>query len=202
MPTLPLLQPIRLREALYDMDGISENTIKEHQAMYERFIKRYNDIVTLLGEVHRDPERASSTYGPLRVLKIEMTYALGGVRSHELYFSHLGGEGGKPSGALAEQINSWFGSFDDFVNDLTCTAISARGWTWLAWDREGQFLFNYLGDVNNAFPVWNAVPLLALDVYEHAYYLDFKQDRKAYIQAFFKNLDWEVVNQRLEAAMR
>jgi Fe-Mn family superoxide dismutase len=199
---LPLLQPIQLKESLFEMEGISERTVQEHQAMYERYIKRYNDIVNLLEQVNRDPERASSTYSPLRVLKIEMTYALGGVRHHELYFDHLGGEGGKPKGPLATQINEWFGSFNDWVTDLTSTALCSRGWTWLAWDREGQYLFHYLGDVNNTFPVWNATPILALDMYEHAYFLDFKQDRRAYIKAFLDNLDWDVISQRFEAATR
>jgi Fe-Mn family superoxide dismutase len=196
--TLPLLQPIQLKESLFEMDGISERTIQEHQAMYERFIKRYNDIANLLEQVNRDPERASSTYSPLRVLKLELTYALGGVRNHELYFGQLGGEGGKPKGALASQIKEWFGSFDEWVADLTSTALSSRGWAWLAWDREGQYLFNYLGDVNNTFPIWNAAPLIALDMYEHAYYLDFQQDRRAYIKAFLDNLDWDAIGQRFD----
>ncbi|HEY7122749.1 MAG TPA: Fe-Mn family superoxide dismutase [Ktedonobacterales bacterium] len=200
--TLPLLQPIQLKESLFEMDGISEQTIQQHQAMYERYIKRYNDIANLLDQVNRDPDRASSTYSPLRVLKIEMTYALGGVRNHELYFEQLGGEGGKPRGGLASQIKEWFGSFEEWAIDLTSTALSSRGWAWLAWDREGQYLYNYLGDVNNTFPVWNAAPLIALDVYEHAYFLDFKQDRRAYINAFLENLDWEVITQRFEAATR
>jgi Fe-Mn family superoxide dismutase len=200
--TLPLLQPIRLKESLFEMDGISERTTQEHQTMYERFVKRYNDIANLLDQVKHSPEHASSTYSPLRVLKIELTYALGGVRNHELYFEQLGGEGGKPRGELAAQIDEWFGSFEEWAADLACTAISARGWAWLAWDRDGQYLFNYIGDVNNAFPVWNAAPLIAVDIYEHAYYLDFKQDRRAYMNAFLENLDWDVISRRFEAATR
>ncbi len=203
MPTtLPLIEPIQLSNKLFNMDGISEDTMTEHQTMYERFVTRYNDIVTVLGQVHRAVEHASSTYSPLRVLKVELTYALGGVRNHELYFQQLGGEGGKPGGELAKQIDQWFGSFDEWVADLTYTAISSRGWTWLAWDRDGQYLFNYAGDSHNSFPVWNAAPLIALDVFEHAYYLDFKQDRQTYIKAFLENLDWKVVEERFAAATR
>ena len=55
-------------------------------------------------------------------------------------------------------------------------------------------LFNYLGDAQNTFPVWNATPLVALDVYEHAYFLDYQTDRASYVDAFFENLDWHVVN--------
>ena len=203
MPTtLPLLEPIRLEERLFGMDGISEETINEQQNMYERFVKRYNDIVTVLGQVNRGPEHSSSTYSPLRVLKVELSYALGGVRNHELYFKQLGGEGGKPGDALAKQIEQWFGSFDEWATDFTCTALTARGWAWLAWDRDGQYLFNYVGDSNNTFPIWNAAPLIAVDMFEHAYFLDFKQDRQAYLKAFFNNLDWNVIQERFAAATR
>lgn len=202
MPTiLPLIEPIQLSEAVFNLDGISETTMTEHQTMYERFVRRYNEIVTVLGQVNRTPEHASSTYSPIRVLKIELTYTLGGVRNHELYFKQLGGAGGKPGGDLAQQIEQWFGSFDEWVADLTATAIASRGWAWLAWDRDGQYLFNYAGDSNNLFPIWNAAPLIALDVFEHAYYLDFKQDRQAYIKAFLKNLDWQVISERFAAAI-
>ena len=65
------------------------------------------------------------------------------------------------------------------------------------WD-EGR-LFNYIGDAQNTFPVWNATPLVALDVYEHAYFLDYQTDRAAYIEAFLRNLDWGVVNGWVES---
>jgi Fe-Mn family superoxide dismutase len=203
MPTtLPLLEPIQLDNRLFEMDGISGDTITEQQKIYERFVTRYNDIVTVLGQVKRAPEHASSTYSPLRVLKIEMTFALGGVRNHELYFKQLGGKGGKPSGKLAQQIDQWFGSFDEWANDMSCTALTSRGWAWLAWDRDGQQLCTYVGDTNNLYPIWNAAPLIAVDMYEHAYFLDFKQDRQKYVEAFLECLDWPVIEERFAAATR
>ena len=60
------------------------------------------------------------------------------------------------------------------------------------WD-EGR-LFNYIGDAQNTYPIWNATPLVALDVYEHAYFLDYRTDRASYIDVFFDNLDWPTVN--------
>ncbi|HEY7350302.1 MAG TPA: superoxide dismutase [Ktedonobacterales bacterium] len=203
MPTtLPLREPIQLSNKLFEMDGFSEDTMSEHQAIYEHFITRHNDIVTVLNQVKRLPEHSSSTYSPLRVLKVELTFALGGVRNHELYFQQLGGKGGKPSGELADQIEQQFGSFDEWAVDMICTALSSRGWAWFAWDRDGQYLFNHVGDTNNLYPVWNAAPLIALDMYEHAYYLDFKQDRQTYIKVFLENLDWKVVEERFAAATR
>ena len=63
--------------------------------------------------------------------------------------------------------------------------MAARGWAWTAYDWDEGRLFNYLGDAQNTFPVWNATPLVALDVYEHAYFLDYQTDRASYIDAFF-----------------
>jgi Fe-Mn family superoxide dismutase len=72
--------------------------------------------------------------------------------------------------------------------------MAGRGWAWTAYDWDEARLFNYVGDAQNTFPVWNASPLVALDVYEHAYFLDYQTDRAAYIDAFLRNLDWAVVN--------
>ena len=63
--------------------------------------------------------------------------------------------------------------------------MGGRGWAWTAYDWDEGRLFNYIGDAQNTFPVWNATPLVALDVYEHAYFLDFQTDRASYIEAFF-----------------
>src|SRR5918994_2356272 len=83
--------------------------------------------------------------------------------------------------------------------------IAARGWAWTAYDWDEQRLFNYLGDTQNTYPIWNATPLVALDVYEHAYFLDYQTDRASYIDAFFANLDWATVNdwvQRYQVPLR
>ena len=77
---------------------------------------------------------------------------------------------------------------------LALAPLAARGWAWTAYDWDERRLFNYLGDAQNTFPVWNATPLVALDVYEHAYFLDYQTDRASYVDAFFENLDWQVVN--------
>ena len=72
--------------------------------------------------------------------------------------------------------------------------MAGRGWAWTAYDWDEGRLFNYVGDAQNTFPIWNATPLVALDVYEHAYFLDYQTDRGAYIDAFFDNLDWATVD--------
>jgi Fe-Mn family superoxide dismutase len=145
-----------------------------------------------------DKSKANQVFSDIRSLKIDLTFAIGGVKNHEIYFDHLGGKGGDPSGKLKAEIEKWFGSMDNWRADLKATGIASRGWAWLAWDWDYKYLFNYAGDAQNTFPVWNATPLVALDVYEHAYYLDFGVGRAGYIDAFFKNLNWDVVAKTYE----
>jgi superoxide dismutase, Fe-Mn family len=95
---------------------------------------------------------------------------------------------------MRELISRDFGSLADWRADLKATGMAGRGWAWTAYDWDEGRLFNYIGDAQNTFPVWNATPLVALDVYEHAYFIDFQTDRASYIEAFFANLDWSVVN--------
>ncbi|MDH7571555.1 MAG: Fe-Mn family superoxide dismutase, partial [Armatimonadota bacterium] len=105
----------------------------------------------------------------------------------------LGGKGGRPGGQLLQLIERDFGSFERWQQDLTQTGMAARGWAWLVYDWESGRLENLIGDAQNTYPVWHAIPLVALDVYEHAYWLDYQTNRAAYIEAFFANLDWDVV---------
>ena len=95
---------------------------------------------------------------------------------------------------VADLIKRDFGSAQAWQDDLKATGMAGRGWAWTAYDWDEGRLFNYIGDAQNSYPIWNATPLVALDVYEHAYFLDFQTDRGAYIDAFFSNLDWAVVN--------
>jgi Fe-Mn family superoxide dismutase len=132
-------------------------------------------------------------------MKVDLTFAVGGIKNHEIYFEHLGGEGGDPDGAIGALIDRDFGSADAWRADLRATGMAGRGWAWTAYDWDEGRLFNYIGDAQNTFPVWNATPLVALDVYEHAYFLDYQTDRGAYIEAFLRNLDWGVVNHWVDA---
>jgi Fe-Mn family superoxide dismutase len=87
-----------------------------------------------------------------------------------------------------------FGSAAAWRVDLKATGMAGRGWAWTAYDWDEGRLFNYVGDAQNTFPIWNATPLVALDVYEHAYFIDFQTDRASYIDTFYDNLDWDAVN--------
>lgn len=185
-------------DSIRQLDGISEKTMTEHYKLYEGYVKKSNEIEEKLKTV--DKSTANQIYSDLRELKVEYTFALGGMRNHEIYFGHLGGKGGEPGEALSKMITRDFGSFDAWKEDMKQTGIAARGWVWLAYDWNSGKLFNYLGDAQNTFPVWDASVLLAMDTYEHAYWLDYGTGRAAYIDAFFKNIDWAPVEEKMKIA--
>ena len=186
------ITPRQLKPALLELDGISRESVEAHFKLYEGYVAKRNEILVKLAEV--DASAANQVYSELRALKVDLTFAIGGIKNHELYFAHLGGGGGDPTGPFGALVERDFGSVDAWRSDLTATGMAGRGWAWTAYDWDERRLFNYIGDAQNSFPVWNATPLVALDVYEHAYFLDYQTDRAGYIGAFFDNLDWDVVN--------
>jgi Fe-Mn family superoxide dismutase len=181
-----------LKSELLEMDGISRASVEAHYKLYEGYVNKRNEILTKLVDV--DASSANQVYSDIRSLKIDLTFAIGGVKNHEIYFEHLGGGGGDPDGTVGSLIERDFGSIQAWRTDLKATGMGGRGWAWTAYDWDEQRLFNYIGDAQNTFPIWNATPLVALDVYEHAYFLDYQTDRASYIDAFFNNLDWDVIN--------
>jgi Fe-Mn family superoxide dismutase len=186
------IAPRELKPALLELDGISRASVEAHYKLYEGYVNKRNEILAKLADVELDA--ANQVYSDFRALKVDLTFAIGGIKNHELYFEHLGGGGGNPGGAVSQLIERDFGSVADWRADLRATGMAARGWAWTAYDWDEGRLFNYIGDAQNTFPVWNATPLVALDVYEHAYFMDFQTDRASYIDVFFDNLDWDVVN--------
>ena len=186
------IRPRELSPALLELDGISRTTIEAHYRLYQGYVAKRNEILGRLAGV--DLGAANQVYSELRALKVDLTFAVGGVKNHEIYFEHLGGTGGDPDGLIGNLIERDFGSAADWREDLKATGMAARGWAWTAYDWDEGRLFNYIGDAQNTYPIWNATPLVALDVYEHAYFLDYRTDRASYIDRFFDNLDWTTVN--------
>jgi Fe-Mn family superoxide dismutase len=186
------ISPRQLKPSLLELDGISREAVEAHYKLYEGYVSKRNEILVKLGEV--DVTAANQVYSELRALKVDLSFAIGGIKNHEIYFDHLGGNGGDPDGLVADLIVRDFGSVAEWRADLKATGMAGRGWAWTAYDWDEGRLFNYVGDAQNTFPIWNATPLVALDVYEHAYFIDYQTDRASYIEAFFANLDWDVVN--------
>jgi superoxide dismutase, Fe-Mn family len=181
-----------LKPRLYELDGISRESVEAHYKLYEGYVAKRNEILGKLGEV--ELSSANQVYSEVRALKVDLTFAIGGIKNHEIYFEHLGGDGGDPDGAISDLIERDFGSAGNWRADLKATGMAGRGWAWTAYDWDEGRLFNYIGDTQHTYPIWNATPLIALDVYEHAYFLDYQTDRASYIDAFFANLDWTTVN--------
>jgi Fe-Mn family superoxide dismutase len=192
-----MLQPKQFSKAIFSLKGISKTTVENHLKLYEGYVKKYNEIMEKLKGV--DFSSANQTYSDLRSLKIELSFAIGGVKNHEIYFEHLGGKGGEPRGVMREIITRHFGSYQKWVEDFKASGLAARGWVWLAYDWRWGTWFNYLGDAQNTFPVWECSVAVALDTYEHAYWADFGPNRAAYIDAFLKNLNWDVVEENVKS---
>lgn len=185
--------------SIRELKGISARTNEEHYELYKGYVGKVNEIQARLDSVDR--ATANQIYSDYRALRVDLSFAIGGVKNHEIYFGHLGGEGGQPKGRLLEMINRDFPSYDAWLADFKACGMAARGWVWLSYDHDWNILTTTLGDAQNTFPVWNATPILALDTYEHAYWIDYGRARAKYIDAFFNNLDWNVVAQNLEKAL-
>ena len=185
--------------SIRELNGISQRTQEEHYELYKGYIAKTNEIQKKLDTVDRST--ANQIFSDLRSLRVDLSFAIGGVKNHEIFFGHLGGKGGAPLAKTAELIARDFPSYDAWLADFKASGLAARGWVWLAYDHDLNMLTTVVGDAQNTFPLWNATPILAMDVYEHAYWLDYGRLRAKYIEAFFNNLDWGVVEQNLERAL-
>ena len=193
------LEPKKFSDKILSMKGISKKTVEEHLKLYVGYVNKYNEIQEKLAALtEEDLGKANQVYSNIRELKVELSFAWGGVINHEIYFGHLGGKGGTANNELLDQIIKDFGSFDAFKKDLKATGISARGWVFTGWNKREGRLFNYLSDSQNTYMMWGIKPILALDTYEHAYFIDYGVNRGNYIDAFFENLDWSSVEKRFE----
>jgi Fe-Mn family superoxide dismutase len=183
-----------------DGKGISAATHKAHLTLWQGYANQTNNIRKALAELDTDPAKGNQIYSQTRALKVNYAFALGGYKNHNVYFDTLGGGGGPATGDISTLIGEAYGSFEKWAADFKITGISSRGWAFLGYDREEGRVFNFAGDSQDTFPQWGVDLVLALDVYEHAYYLDYQTARAKYIDAWFGNVDWDAVNARLKKA--
>ncbi len=179
--------------ALDNLRGISAETNQAHYKLYEAYVNKANEALERLKAA--DKSKANQIFSDYRSAAIDLSFAIGGIKNHQIYFHHLGGDGKPVDGAFKHQVEKDFGSWDNYIADLTAAGMAARGWAWTAWDDDFQLLYNSVGDAQNTFPIWNAHPIVGLDVYEHAYINDFSTARPKYIEAFLDNMDWHVVEE-------
>jgi superoxide dismutase, Fe-Mn family len=180
--------------------GISRKTHDEHLKLWQGYANKTNEIRKALAELDTDPAKANQIYSATRALKVNYAFAYGGYINHNVYFETIGGQGGPASGDIATLIKDSYGSFETWAAEWKSTGIAGRGWAFLGYDHDEQRVHTYIGDSQDTFPAWNHTLLLAMDVYEHAYYLDFQTARAKYIDAYLNVIDWSAVNARLRKA--
>lgn len=184
--------------------GTSDKALAiHHDKLYAGYVAKKNEIQHKLTALEKggDVSSANQSYSELRALKDGETFAVNGVYLHEWYFDVLGGDG-KPSGPLVDALTKDYGSLENFLNFFSACGMAARGWVVLAWDTHDKMLRVYTGDLHNQGGVWGCLPIIVLDVYEHAYFIDYGSDRKAYIADFWKNLDWKKAGQLYKSAIK
>lgn len=174
------------------LEGISEKTVAiHHDKLYAGYVAKSNEIAEKLAVLRASGAVGNATYSDLRALKDAETFAVNGSYLHEYYFGVLGGTGdASQAPELSKALAEKWGSIEAGIAYYTECAMAARGWSVLCWDTKAGALKHYNGDVHNQGGVWGCIPIVALDCYEHAYFIDFGSDKKAYLAAFWKNLDW------------
>ncbi|MDO8495705.1 MAG: Fe-Mn family superoxide dismutase [bacterium] len=188
------VRPLKFTKELV---GISKKTLEiHHDKLYVGYVKKNDEIREKLKQLSQEiiADKASGgnqTYSELRALKQGETFAVNGVYLHEWYFDVLGGDGDwKKAPELSAAITEKWGSVEGFMKYFSECGMAARGWSLVVWDTKVGRLKQYNGDAHNQGGVWGCLPIIVLDVYEHAYFIDYGSDRKKYIEDFWKNLNW------------
>jgi Fe-Mn family superoxide dismutase len=183
------------------LDGISDQQIEYHfETHYKGYVNKLNEIWEKLTSADRT--KANQNYSEFRELKLEETFNFDGSLLHELYFDNLSNGHGQIPEDLKKHLEKDFGSYEKWVEDFKATGVAFRGWSLLVYDLNTGKLRNIGADVHNTNGIWNAIVLMALDVYEHAYYTDYGPKRAPYLDAFMKNVNWPAVSKRYEKAKK
>ena len=169
-----------------------------HSKHHQAYVTGANAALAQLKEA-----RDSGSLANVNKLQKDLAFNLGGHVNHSIFWTNLSPNGGdKPVGELAAAIDDTFGSFEKFQAHFTAVAMGVQGsgWSVLAWDSIGQrLIIQQLFDQQSNMAA-GTVPLLMLDVWEHAYYLDYLNVRADYVKAFWNVANWENVALRLKAA--
>ncbi len=181
---------------LIGMAGFSEPLLKTHFSLYQGYVA---NTAKLLGSL-REAALTGKTAGPeYAELKRRLGWEFNGMRLHELYFENLGGDGVLArDGALAERMTEDFGGPDEWAKDFKATGtMRGIGWVVLYQDVNNGRLINFWINEHDTGHPAGCNPILVMDVFEHAYMLDYAAKRADYIEAFFRNINWEAAEGRL-----
>ena len=184
-----------------DLEGISNQQIDYHfETHYKGYVNKLNEIWEKLPNADRS--KANQNYSEFRELKNEETFNYDGSLLHEYYFQALHKAESSVPESVKKELEVSFGSYEKWVEDFKATGGAFRGWSLLVFDLNTGKLRNIGTDAHNNNGIWNAVLILALDVYEHAYYTDYGPKRAPYLDAFMKNVSWKHVEERLNKAKK
>ena len=192
-----------LPELAYDYSALAPHisaSIMElhHSKHHQAYVTGANTALAQLADA-----RDKGDFAWVNKLEKDLAFNLGGHINHSIFWTNMSPDGGdKPTGDLAAAIDDQFGSFDKFTAHFTAVAMGVQGsgWAVLAYDSIGQkLIIVQFFDQQGNLPA-GIVPILMLDVWEHAYYLDYKNVRADYVKAFWNIANWENAQQRFTAA--
>ena len=181
---------------LIGMEGFSETLLRNHFTLYQGYITNTNKLLDTLGQMAKDGKIGTPEYSEL---KRRMGFEWDGMRLHEYYFENLGGKGDLgQSSRLRDKVAQEFGSYEAWEADFRGTgAMRGIGWAILYQDNVGGRLINQWINEHETGHLAGCTPVLVMDVFEHAFMIDYGLKRADYIEAFFKNINREAVERRL-----
>ncbi|MEW6387342.1 MAG: Fe-Mn family superoxide dismutase [Thermodesulfobacteriota bacterium] len=182
---------------LLGMSGFSDTLLKNHFTLYQGYVTNTNKLMELMGAMLKEGKQGTPEFAEL---KRRFGWEFNGMRLHEYYFENLGGDG-NPAKAprLGQAVADQFGSFEACAADFQATAtMRGIGWVVLYQDTQSGLLFNQWINEHDVGHPAGLNPLLILDVFEHAFMIDYGLKRADYIASFMKNLKWEAVEARFK----
>jgi Fe-Mn family superoxide dismutase len=183
--------------SLIGMEGFSETLLNNHFTLYQGYVTNTNKLLDSLAAMLKESKVGTPEYAEL---KRRIGFEFNGMRLHEYYFENLGGTGAlDKSGKLGKKLAEDFGNYEDWEKDFRATAtMRGIGWTILYQDNiTGRLLNQWINEHETGHPA-GCTPILVLDVFEHAFMIDYGLKRADYIEAFFKNLNWSAAEARLK----
>ena len=182
--------------ALIGLPGFSETLLKNHFTLYQGYVTNTNKVLDTLDAMLREGKTGTPEYAEL---KRRLGWEFDGMRLHEYYFENLGAKPLALNGKLAQKLAADFGSYENWEKDFKATgAMRGIGWTILYQDPASGRLINFWINEHDVAHPAGCTPLLIMDVFEHAFMIDFGLKRADYIAAFFNNLNWAAVEARLK----
>ena len=187
---------------LSGLTGISDNTLQVHFGLYEGYVKNTNTLNEQIGELIKNGQAAGANPG-FAELSRRLGFEYNGMVLHEYYFGNMTkSAGATPPATVQEALAGSFGDFETWKKDFSAVGgMRGVGWAIAYYDPAAQRVSNHWITLHEDGNVAGFIPLLVMDVWEHAFLLDYKPSERAkYIESFFANTDWSVVEKRLIAA--